>query len=97
MSTFIWLSIIFIVTCVLIVQVTMKTDKILNNKYVKYINDKTLFHYKRDSSITCIIEKIEYKNVFTKNPKLTIVVTYNNNKQFNLVTTKLDFEELWEI
>ena len=61
------------------------------------MNSNVYFYYKSDKNIKCVIHTIEYNGWFTKNPKIHLRVTYNNNTQFDLVTTKYDFERLWSI
>lgn len=66
-------------------------------KYIHYMNNNVRFYYNSNKNITCIIHSIEYKGFFSKNPKITLWVTYEDNTQSNLITTKYDFERLWSI
>jgi hypothetical protein len=61
------------------------------------MNNNVRFYYNKNKNITCIILNIEYKGFFSENPKITLWVTYEDNTQSNLITTKYDFERLWSI
>ena len=67
------------------------------SKYIHYINNNVRFYYNNNKNITCIIHNIEYRGFFPKNPRITLWVTYEDNTQSNLITTKYDFERLWSI
>lgn len=66
-----------------------------NNIYYHYINDNTVFYYKNNKNITCTIQSIEYNSFLMTNPKVTLLITYQDYKQSFLITTKKDFERLW--
>ena len=66
-------------------------------KYIRYMNNNVRFYYNSNKNITCIIHNIEYKGFFIENPKITLWVTYEDNTQSSLITTKYDFERLWSI
>jgi hypothetical protein len=68
-----------------------------SRKYITYINNNTRFYYNNNKNITCVIHSIEYIGFLPRNPKINLWVTYENDTQSNLVTTKYDFERLWSI
>lgn len=62
--------------------------------FVNAMNSNTRYYYKRDKEITCTIERIELNKLFSNNPKVTLLINHNG-KEFTMVTTKKDFQELW--
>jgi cell division protein YceG involved in septum cleavage len=90
--------IIFIITIIIIILYFFVVYQIeIERKYIHYMNSNVYFYYKSNKNIKCVIHNIEYKGFFPKNPKITLWVTYEDNTQSNLITTKYDFERLWSI
>lgn len=84
---------IFIILLYFIIIYQIQNER----KYIHYMNNNARFYYNNNKNITCIIHNIEYEGFFSENPKITLLVTYEDNTQSNLITTKYDFERLWSI
>jgi hemin uptake protein HemP len=89
---FIVIPIVLIVVKTLTIVPFLRTKKVDN--FVNAMNSNTRYYYKRDREITCTIERIELNKLFSNNPKVTILINHNG-KEFTMVTTKKDFQELW--